>query len=122
MNIEMHQVECQHPFGDGIHVLILTEPEVIQALFYKMEIHRQIKQEYLGLKALADSSGKAASKCGVYIGKAPLEMGGCYAVVRMVVKPEDEFESNVIALLVEKGHEKLARQVVDLMRIDMQKL
>jgi hypothetical protein len=49
-------------------------------------------------------------------------MGGCYAIVRMVVKPEDEFESNVIALLVEKGHEKLARQVVDLMRIDMQKL
>jgi hypothetical protein len=121
MNVESHLLECQHPFGDGIHVLVLENPDIIHTIFVKMGINDQLFQEYEALKQLAGHD-KAASKCGVYIGNPPPTMVSCIAVVKMVVKPENEYESQVILLLVEEGYQPLAMQVAEQMRIALHKL
>jgi hypothetical protein len=122
MTLEVHSVACEHPFGDGIHVLVLRDPDIIQTIFIKMGINSQMKAEYLLLRRMSNESGKAACKCGAYPGKIPEGMAKCYAVVRMLVKPGDEFDFNVTVLLIEEGYEELGQRVAEQMRIALKNL
>jgi hypothetical protein len=122
MNSEAHVLDCQHPFGDGIHVVVLADADIIETIFTRMGINDQIKGEYLLLRKLSEESGKAACKCGAYQGTAPPSMVSCYAIVRMIVKPGDDFEFNVMLLLVENGYRKLGQMVAEQMQIALKNL
>jgi hypothetical protein len=74
------------------------------------------------LRRLSNESGKAACKCGAYLGKTPEGMAECYAVVRMLVKSGDEFDFNVTVLLIEEGYEELGQRIAEQMQIALRNL
>jgi hypothetical protein len=109
---------CQHPFGDGLHVVTLNDQpaEVVQIILSQAGVAEQLLKEYRLLRQLAGSD-KAASKCAVYLGRPPVGMKECYVIAKTTVKPEDEVEAVITLILVEEGHEKLAKTVAEQMCI-----
>jgi hypothetical protein len=119
-------LRCQHPFGDGLHVITLGDQpaEVIQMMLSQCGVADQLLKEYQLLRQLQQLSGsdKATSKCGVYPGRPPVGMKECYVIAKTTVKPEDEVEAVFTLLLVEAGHEKLAKTVAKQMCIALKNL
>ena len=115
MNIELIEthLNCQHPFGDGIHMIVPQDPDLINVILAQMKVMDQVLQEHKALVSLAGSN-KAAIKCGVYVGKPPAGMSECYAVVHMVAKPgEKEFAPRVVFLFIEDGYEEFGKKVAE---------
>jgi hypothetical protein len=65
MKIELYPVECKHPLGPHIHIVMPDKPEILNVLLQGFGIRDSIDQELVQLEKLATPS-VAAIKCTVY--------------------------------------------------------
>jgi hypothetical protein len=122
MEIEMHHVRCQHPFGEGIHVLIppMDDGGLISiTLLESLRVAKAVHTDYLRLKTLVTPEHGAVT-CRLYQGTSPRpEIGTCYAVVTLRVNPDETVDYTVVILLVDPGWEEEGKSVAEIMRAEM---
>src|SRR6266850_5878984 len=111
--LKLGAVECQHPFGDGIHVLIPESEEITFFLLKGLRIVDLLHQDYVNLKKLVTTT-QAAFMVVVYKGEAPAGAPkDCYGIISVLINPDLEVEYSSIFLLVESGYETLAAKVAE---------
>lgn len=120
MEIEVHSLNCEHPFGDGIHVMVPPDGSILLAMLYAIGVAEEVRADARSLKKLV-TEGKAATSCKVYEGESPNPNGGTtvHAVVSVLVKQEEPSSFLAVFLMIEDGYEKLGAQVIQLLKTAM---
>jgi hypothetical protein len=113
--VSVHEIECQHPFGEGIHVLIPPQAEMIPCMVQSLGLLPKLKEDCDHLENLL-TPGKAARKITVYKGERPQRADrNIFVILNLTVK-EDSNELEAIFVMVEDGYEKLGDICINLMR------
>jgi hypothetical protein len=119
MSVELHQLNCQHPFGPGIHVIIPPDDrEIMTALVTSLEMAQEIHEDYTNLKKLV-THDQAVVACRVYQGKSPWPHGFAYAVVALKINPDGTVDDKVVLLLVDPEWGAEGFRVAQMLQIAM---
>lgn len=102
-DFHIHKVECQHPFGDGIHVLVPPNREIFWILMHSSGLADQLHADANTLRALVKDSSKAASKVAIYQTLIPSDSGDeQYVVVNILVTPDDQYKYRGLFIMIEE--------------------
>lgn len=115
MEFEIRQLQCEHPFGEGIHVMVPPpEPELMVVLLHSLKIDKEFAKDYVNLKTLVTPT-QSALACRLYQGVSPKpELGPCYAIISTKIMPDFLVYQTVVILLIEKGWEKEGKMVAEM--------
>ena len=123
MEIDVTPMTCQHPFGDGIHVLVPPpDSDVAIAVLGSLGIAKQLYRDCKNLRKLVTDQEITASY--LYTGKMPNDNPGtCYAVLGIRMFPDPELGANYMAviLLIDPDWEEEGRKVAELLCISVRK-
>lgn len=112
MDLEIHAPVCEHPFGDGIHV-IKCQGKLAAAMMEALEVHHHVGEGYRKLVDLLDANHNRATMCSVLEGEPPEGMSKAWMVVRMVLLSDQRQEHGhsvdikALTVMAEEGYEEL---------------
>lgn len=105
MNASIHTATCQHPFGEGVHVIVVQE-EALVAFIENMDLEGAIAALYLKLlaKTPLGSTGRVVA---LLSGRAPLGFASALLVLRLTLTQDRRLEHQALALCCEEGFTEL---------------
>jgi hypothetical protein len=113
MEIELHTPHCEHPFGDGIHI-IKAEGKIAVAMMEALKLHHDVGEGFHKLSSMLDPEHDRAVMCALYRGEPPEGMASAWMVVRMVLVADEKekhghwMEMKALTVMAEEGYEQLA--------------
>jgi hypothetical protein len=113
MKLEIHAPVCEHPFGDGIHV-IKCQGTLAAAMMEALEVRRDVGEGYQKLAGMLDDRHERATMCSVLQGEPPEGMSKAWMVIRMVLTADASQEHGhsvdvkALTIMAEEGYEELA--------------
>jgi hypothetical protein len=110
MKIEVREVECQHPFGEGIHVMV-PPGDAIAPLLYSLDLLDIVQEDTKALYKLL-GSGQAVSQTKVYTARATDPEKRIHVVLYLEIKPDNMLGMTALFMMTEPGHEKRAVEIL----------
>ena len=102
---------CQHPFGAGVHVAVLS-PIQVCVFVELLELEKEIAQAYAKLLSMTAPS-RLGHCCGLYRGTPPDTFTSAWLALKLSCRYSEEGEHiprmRGIAVLSEAGFEELAK-------------
>jgi len=108
MDSAIQHASCQHPFGDGVHVIVVEE-EALVAFIENMDLEMPVAALYGKLLAKTPD-GARGRVIALLNGRAPLGFASAALILRMSVSAERRLEHQAVALCCEEGFEELGAQ------------
>lgn len=120
MDIESFALNCQHPFGNGIHMVVPRNRAVLLLILEGVDLLVPFHTDYSNLKKKV-THNKAAAFCVKYQGTPPnQDMGDCYVIISLIINPDFEVEQKSVVLLIEPDSLIMGRAVAETMYLTMQ--
>jgi hypothetical protein len=115
MKIELYPLECNHPLGPHIHIVMPDKPEILNVLLQGFEIRNLIDQDLVQLEKLATPS-VAAIKCTVY--KLDYES---WAVVALRAHADSKHAIRALFVRIEPECQIPGPEVAEMIRVQLAK-
>jgi hypothetical protein len=100
--ISGYVLECQHPIGPHVHVIMPEDDEITLALFHMFGVNLSLKEELDKLSKLTEK-GQAASKVSIFPAQCP-PAPGCevWVVCNIIIKPDTMTELRAVFLKIDQ--------------------
>lgn len=118
MRIELHQLECQHPFGPYIHIVMPDNPELIKKLLWSFGLKDLVEQDLSILEKLATPK-MPADKCIVY---QLFDDVDAWAIIALRAKIDHTFAIRPLFVRVDPECPISGLEVVKAMRLELAKI
>ena len=118
---EFHQ--CQHPFGEGVHVVVLSPP--LACIFIEMTgIEEKVGVTYNKLCEIT-GPGEIGHACALYQGNPPANFTAAWIALKLSCQGEEKNRDprmRGIAVFSDPGFEKLAGDAAKLFKVELKYL
>jgi hypothetical protein len=115
MSIEMYSLECQHPFGPHIHIVMPDNQPLLWALIDGFGIRETIEHDLLMLKKLATPT-RVADKCTAY----QLDEDA-WAIVALRARTNDKHAIRVLFVRIDPEGKFSSKEVAETIRVELGK-
>jgi hypothetical protein len=110
MKIDVREVECQHPFGEGVHVMVPPGDAVVP-LLDRLDLLDEVQADTKALYRLLGSD-KSVNQTKVYTASAKDPNKSIHVVLYTELTSDSMLNLTALFMMPELGHEKRAKDIL----------